>query len=149
MAKKIQVRSSNKKDSLSINLNRAFDSMKKGMRHHVAKVLEEGFDQLVRETPRDTGYAQNNWRVVAGNVKSEAPKEKDPKREYPSADSVIKNYQIQFTYIRKNGFDLGMKFYNRTPYIYVLEYSHKSQSYFARRAVEKMRMGIESKMVKI
>ena len=136
------------KGGLKVNFQNVLEAIRKDMHSHMADAVRSGFQQIVEETPRDTGYAQSNWRVLFANVKIGEISKKDKDQEYPSVDFVMAREEEKFKFISKRGFDMGFRFQNETPYIYELEMSHKSKSKFVLRGITKMRIELEKSMKK-
>lgn len=129
-----------KSKNIQVNFADVFDEMKNGMYSHVAKVLEDGFSEIVRGTPVKSGYAKSNWIILTGDVAGPVPREKVKDAFYMGESSVIERGSGFLKILRKNGFGEGLRFYNGTPYVGYLENSQFSTNRFwIRSSIVKMR----------
>ena len=57
-----------------VKITDEFSEIKKKMYSDASKILEDGFSDIVRDTPVETGYAASNWKVSReGASESSAP----------------------------------------------------------------------------
>ena len=130
--------------NVQVNLTKAFDGLKKKLYSDVAKIVEEGFSDIVTGTPVDTGYAKSNWFVLYGD-KPGIPAPAKTGGPYRGEDEVVSNGSFVIRILKKNGFTEGLRFYNPTRYMGMLEYGHSSQNkFFIRSSVKKMTNKISS-----
>lgn len=130
--------------NVQVNLSEVFDGLKKKLHSDVAKIVEEGFADMVTGTPVDTGYAQSNWYVLFGDSPG-IPAPAKTGGPYRSEGEVIGNGASVIKILKKNGFGESMRFYNPTPYMGMLEYGHSAKNqFFIRSSVKKMTNKISS-----
>ena len=130
--------------NVQVDFSGAFDELKKGIYSDTAKIIQEGFSDIVKETPVDTGYAKSNWFVLFGDSPGISAPEKDG-GPYRSEGQVIDDGSGIIKILKKHGFKERLRFYNPTPYMGMLEYGHSSQNkFFVRRSVKKMANKISS-----
>ena len=105
-----------------------------------SKILEDGFSDIVRDTPVETGYAASNWKVSREGASESSAPPKIQGESYRGKDEVIADGNSVIKLFKKYGFEHDVKFFNATPYINVLENSSSSSnSFFIKRSVVKMR----------
>jgi len=135
-------------NALNVNFENIVDEIRKDMVSHMADAVKDGFEQIVTETPVDTGYARSSWTVLFQGVKSPEVIKKDLNAVYPGVEAIMAREELKFQFIRKSGFGMGFRFNNVAPYIYVLENSHSSKKDFVKRGMMKMKIALESSMKK-
>ena len=117
-----------------------FSEIKKKMYSDASKILEDGFSDIVRDTPVETGYAASNWKVSREGASESSAPPKIQGESYRGKDEVIADGNSVIKLFKKYGFEHDVKFFNATPYINVLENSSSSSnSFFIKRSVVKMR----------
>ena len=117
-----------------------FSEKKKKMYSDASKILEDGFSDIVRDTPVETGYAASNWKVSREGASESSAPPKIQGESYRGKDEVIADGNSVIKLFKKYGFEHDVKFFNATPYINVLENSSSSSnSFFIKRSVVKMR----------
>ena len=130
--------------NVQVDFSKAFEGLKKKLYSDTSKIIQEGFSDIVTDTPIDTGYAKSNWFVLFGDSPGIPAPSKDG-GPYRGESQVIFDGSGVIKILRKNGFKEGLRFYNPTPYMGVLEYGHSSQNqFFIRRSVKKMANKISS-----
>ena len=133
---------------LNVNFQKVADAIRKDMQAHMSDAVREGFREIVAGTPRDTGYAQSNWKILFANVKVSALPPKDKSQQYPGVDEVMAREELKFQFIQKDGFNTGFRFNNETPYIYELERGHDPKRGFVQRGMTRMKIELEKTMKK-
>ena len=123
-----------------VSFTGAFDEIKKKLYSDTAKIIEEGFTEIVTDTPVETGYAASNWKVSREGASESSAPPKIQGESYRGKDEVIADGNSVIKLFKKYGFEHDVKFFNATPYINVLENSSSSSnSFFIKRSVVKMR----------
>ena len=123
-----------------VKITDEFSEIKKKMYSDASKILEEGFSDIVRDTPVETGYAASNWNVSREGASESSAPPKIQGESYRGKDEVIADGNSVIKLFKKYGFEHDVKFFNATPYINVLENSSSSSnSFFIKRSVVKMR----------
>ena len=123
-----------------VKITDEFSKIKKKMYSDASKILEEGFSDIVRDTPVETGYAASNWNVSREGASESSAPPKIQGESYRGKDEVIADGNSVIKLFKKYGFEHDVKFFNATPYINVLENSSSSSnSFFIKRSVVKMR----------
>ena len=123
-----------------VSFTGAFDEIKKKLYSDTAKIIEEGFTEIVKDTPVETGYAASNWNVSREGAREPSAPPKIQGDSYRSKEEVIAAGASVIQLLKKYGFGEDLKFFNQTPYINVLENSStSSNSFFIRRSVVKMK----------
>ena len=123
-----------------VKITDEFSKIKKKMYSDASKILEEGFSDIVRDTPVETGYAASNWKVSREGASESSAPPKIQGESYRGKDEVIADGNSVIKLFKKYGFEHDVKFFNATPYINVLENSSSSSnSFFIKRSVVKMR----------
>ena len=129
-----------KRKRARVSFTGAFDDIKKKLYSDTAKIIEEGFSEIVKDTPVETGYAASNWKVSREGASESSAPPKIQGDSYRSKDEVIADGNSVIKLFKKYGFEHDVKFFNATPYINVLENSSSSSnSFFIKRSVVKMR----------
>lgn len=117
-----------------------FSEIKKKLYSDAASILEEGFSDIVKDTPVETGYAASNWKVSREGASESSAPPKIQGDSYRSKDEVIADGKSVIKLLKKYGFESNLKFFNATPYINVLENSSSSPTaFFIKRSTVKMR----------
>lgn len=123
-----------------VKITDEFSEIKKKMYSDASKILEDGFSDIVRDTPVETGYAASNWKVSREGASESSAPPKIQGESYRGKDEVIADGNSVIKLLKKYGFEHDVKFFNATPYINVLENSSSSSnSFFIKRSVVKMR----------
>ena len=123
-----------------VKITDEFSEIKKKMNSDASKILEDGFSDIVRDTPVETGYAASNWKVSREGASESSAPPKIQGESYRGKDEVIADGNSVIKLFKKYGFEHDVKFFNATPYINVLENSSSSSnSFFIKRSVVKMR----------
>ena len=123
-----------------VKITDEFSEIKKKMYSDASKILEDGFSDIVRDTPVETGYAASNWKVSREGASESSAPPKIQGESYRGKDEVIADGNSVIKLFKKYGFEHDVKFFNATPYINVLENSSSSpNSFFIKRSVVKMR----------
>ena len=123
-----------------VKITDEFSEIKKKMYSDASKILEDGFSDIVRDTPVETGYAASNWKVSREGASESSAPPKIQGESYRGKDEVIADGNSAIKLFKKYGFEHDVKFFNATPYINVLENSSSSSnSFFIKRSVVKMR----------
>ena len=123
-----------------VKITDEFSEIKKKMYSDASKILEDGFSDIVRDTPVETGYAASNWNVSREGASESSAPPKIQGESYRGKDEVIADGNSVIKLLKKYGFEHDVKFFNATPYINVLENSSSSSnSFFIKRSVVKMR----------
>lgn len=123
-----------------VRITDEFSEIKKKLYSDAAAILEEGFSDIVRDTPVETGYAASNWKVSREGASESSAPPKIQGDSYRSKDEVIADGKSVIKLLKKYGFESNIKFFNATPYINVLENGSSSQnSFFIKRSTVKMR----------
>ena len=123
-----------------VKITDEFSEIKKKMYSDASKILEDGFSDIVRDTPVETGYAASNWKVSREGASESSAPPKIQGESYRSKNEVIADGKSVIKLFKKYGFEHDVKFFNATPYINVLENSSSSSnSFFIKRSVVKMR----------
>ena len=123
-----------------VKITDEFSEIKKKMYSDASKILEDGFSDIVRDTPVETGYAASNWKVSREGASESSAPPKIQGESYRGKDEVIADGNSVIKLFKKYGFEHDVKFFNATPYINVLENSSSSSnSFFIKRSVVKMR----------
>ncbi len=133
----IRRRTGAKGKKAELNLTGIFSEIKKKLYSDAAKVIDEGFTEIVNNTPVETGYAASNWRVHFGDKRGgkAPPKTGGPYRDKPI---VIEDGKQVIRILRKNGFGERLLFRNPTPYIGVLEQTHSQHQFWIKASIKKM-----------
>ena len=117
-----------------------FNNIKKSLYTDAAKIISDGFSDIVRDTPVETGYAASNWKVSREGASESSAPPKIQGDSYRSKDEVIADGKSVIKLLKKYGFESNLKFFNATPYINVLENSSSSPTaFFIKRSTVKMR----------
>ena len=123
-----------------VKITDEFSEIKKKMYSDASKILEDGFSDIVRDTPVETGYAASNWKVSREGASESSAPPKIQGESYRGKDEVIADGNSVIKLFKKYGFEHDVKFFNATPYINILENSSSSSnSFFIKRSVVKMR----------
>ena len=123
-----------------VKITDEFSEIKKKMYSDASKILEDGFSDIVRDTPVETGYAASNWKVSREGASESSAPPKIQGESYRGKDEVIADGNSVIKLFKKYGFEHDVKFFNATPYINVLENSSSSPTaFFIKRSVVKMR----------
>ena len=123
-----------------VKITDEFSEIKKKMYSDASKILEDGFSDIVRDTPVETGYAASNWKVSREGASESSAPPKIQGESYRGKDEVIADGNSVIKLLKKYGFEHDVKFFNATQYINVLENSSSSSnSFFIKRSVVKMR----------
>lgn len=123
-----------------VRITDEFSEIKKKLYSDASAILEEGFSDIVRDTPVETGYAASNWKVSREGASESSAPPKIQGDSYRSKDEVISDGKSVIKLLKKYGFESNIKFFNATPYINVLENGSSSQnSFFIKRSTVKMR----------
>ncbi len=117
-----------------------FNNIKKSLYTDAAKIISDGFSDIVRDTPVETGYAASNWKVSREGASESSAPPKIQGESYRSKNEVIADGKSVIQLLKKYGFEHDVKFFNATPYINQLENGSSSQnSFFIKRSTVKMR----------
>ena len=123
-----------------VRITDEFSEIKKKLYSDAASILEEGFSDIVKDTPVETGYAASNWKVSREGASESSAPPKIQGDSYRSKDEVIADGKSVIKLLKKYGFESNLKFFNATPYINQLENGSSSQnSFFIKRSTVKMR----------
>tara|TARA_Y100000816_G_C25984223_1_gene514018 strand:+ start:541 stop:978 length:438 start_codon:yes stop_codon:yes gene_type:complete len=123
-----------------VRITDEFSEIKKKLYSDAASILEEGFSDIVKDTPVETGYAASNWKVSREGASESSAPPKIQGDSYRSKDEVIADGKSVIKLLKKYGFESNLKFFNATPYINVLENSSSSPTaFFIKRSTVKMR----------
>ena len=123
-----------------VSFTGAFDKIKKKLYSDTAKIIQDGFSEIVTDTPVETGYAASNWKVSREGAREPSAPPKIQGESYKSKDEVIIDGHSIIKLLKKYGFGEELKFFNQTPYINQLENSSTSSSaFFIRRSILKMK----------
>ena len=123
-----------------VRITDEFSEIKKKLYSDAASILEEGFSDIVKDTPVETGYAASNWKVSREGASEASAPPKIQGDSYRSKDEVIADGKSVIKLLKKYGFESNLKFFNATPYINVLENSSSSPTaFFIKRSTVKMR----------
>ena len=133
----IRRRTGAKSRNISVNFTDVFNNIKKSMYSEAADTIAGGFEEMVIETPVETGYAASNWRVRFGNssLPKTPPKDGGP---YLSKSQVITSGIDVLKLVKKYGFQEDLYFSNVTPYIGYLENNHNPKQFWIRESIQKM-----------
>ena len=113
-----------------VKITDEFSEIKKKMYSDASKILEDGFSDIVRDTPVETGYAASNWKVSREGASESSAPPKIQGESYRGKDEVIADGNSVIKLFKKYGFEHDVKFFNATPYINVLENSSSSSNSF-------------------
>ena len=123
-----------------VRITDEFSEIKKKLYSDAASILEEGFSDIVKDTPVETGYAASNWKVSREGASESSAPPKIQGDSYRSKDEVIADGKSVIKLLKKYGFESNLKFFNATPYINQLENGSSSQnSFFIKKSTVKMR----------
>ena len=123
-----------------VRITDEFSEIKKKLYSDAASILEEGFSDIVKDTPVETGYAASNWKVSREGASESSAPPKIQGESYRSKNEVIADGKSVIQLLKKYGFEHDVKFFNATPYINQLENGSCSQnSFFIKRSTVKMR----------
>lgn len=123
-----------------VSFTGAFDDIKKKLYSDTAKIIEDGFSEIVKDTPVETGYAASNWKVSREGAKEPSAPPKIQGDSYRSKEEVIADGSSVINLLKKYGFSEELKFFNQTPYINQLENGSSSQdAFFIRRSIQRMK----------
>ena len=123
-----------------VRITDEFSEIKKKLYSDAARIIEEGFSDIVKDTPVETGYAASNWKVSREGASESSAPPKIQGDSYRSKGEVIADGKSVIKLLKKYGFEYSLKFFNATPYINQLENGSSSQnSFFIKRSTVKMR----------
>ena len=98
-----------------VRITDEFSEIKKKLYSDAASILEEGFSDIVKDTPVETGYAASNWKVSREGASESSAPPKIQGDSYRSKDEVIADGKSVIKLLKKYGFESNLKFFNATP----------------------------------
>ena len=124
-------------DNITINFSDAFQNIEADLKTSIRDATGQAFEEMVRGTPVDTGYARSSWSVdLIGD--SSTPEPKVSGVSYSGADAVIAKNLPRINRLGNKNLN-GLNITNNAPYIGKLEQGWSSQNqYWIRAAARRL-----------